>query len=347
MSRPALRVVFAGTPDFAAVALQALLDHGVDVPLVMTQPDRPAGRGLKLQPSAVKQIAQQHGIAVVQPRSLKRDGVFPEDAAQAHEALQAVAPDLMVVAAYGLILPTWTLQLPRLGCLNIHASLLPRWRGAAPIHRAIEAGDAHTGITLMQMDEGLDTGDMLRQQSMAIAPDETTGALHDRLAALGGALLLHALQPLLQDGVVGWVRQPQPHEGITYANKIDKSEALLQWPLPAHTLARQVRAFNPFPGAHTIWAGEPLKIWQAQALEAPEGPDAAGDVDERARLASPRVPGTVLQANAQGLLVLTGQGLLRISQLQSAGGKRLAVADWLHGHALQPGTVLGAAAPRP
>ena len=321
MSLNNLRVAFAGTPEFAAVALQALLDAGVQVPLVLTQPDRPAGRGLKLQASPVKQLALQHGIAVAQPLSLRLDGKYPQDAAQAQAALQAAQCDVMVVAAYGLILPLWTLQLPRMGCLNIHASLLPRWRGAAPIHRAIEAGDAQTGITIMQMDEGLDTGDMLAMETEAIAPSDTTGTLHDRLAVMGGRLLIDTLQGLLKGTAQA---TPQPAQGVTYAEKISKAEAVLDWTQPAEVLARKVRAFNPFPGAHTLCEGEVLKIWQAQPLPA----TGAG------------VPGTVLEATSQGVVVQTGDGLLALTQLQSPGGKRLAAADWLRGHSLQPGTVL-------
>lgn len=322
MSLQQLRVAFAGTPDFAAVALQALLDAGVQVPLVLTQPDRPAGRGLKLQASPVKQLALQHSIAVAQPLSLRLDGKYPQDAAQAQAALQAAQCDVMVVAAYGLILPLWTLQLPRLGCLNIHASLLPRWRGAAPIHRAIEAGDAQTGITIMQMDEGLDTGDMLALQAEPIAPTDTTGSLHDRLAELGGRLLIDTLQALVSGHAQA---TPQPDQGVTYAEKISKAEALLDFALPAETLARKVRAFNPFPGASTLWAGESLKIWQASAVPG----------------SGPHKQGTVLQADPQGVYVKTGEGVLCITELQSPGGKRLTVADWLRGHALQPGAVLG------
>ena len=322
MSLNQLRVAFAGTPEFAAVALQALLDAGVQVPLVLTQPDRPAGRGLKLQASPVKQLALQHSMAVAQPLSLRLDGKYPQDAAQAQAALQAAQCDVMVVAAYGLILPLWTLQLPRLGCLNIHASLLPRWRGAAPIHRAIEAGDAQTGITIMQMDEGLDTGDMLALQAEPIAPTDTTGSLHDRLAAIGGRLLIDTLQALLNGKTQA---TPQPAEGVTYAEKISKTEASLDWTRPADVLARQVRAFNPFPGGHTQCGGEVLKVWQAQPLVG---------MDSKA-------PGTVLDATSQGVVVQTGQGRLALTELQSPGGKRLAAADWLRGHALQPGMVLG------
>lgn len=322
MSLHKLRVAFAGTPEFAAVALQALLDAGAQVPLVLTQPDRPAGRGLKLQASPVKQLALQHGITVEQPLSLRLDGKYPQEAAQAQAALQAAQYDVMVVAAYGLILPLWTLQLPRMGCLNIHASLLPRWRGAAPIHRAIESGDAQTGITIMQMDEGLDTGDMLAMQTQAIALSDTTGSLHDRLAVMGGRLLIDTLQGLLKGTVQA---TPQPTQGVTYAEKISKAEAALDWTRPAEVLARQVRAFNPFPGAHTLCGNEVLKVWQAHPLV---GLDA-------------KAPGTVLETTSHSVVVQTGYGCLALTELQSPGGKRLAAADWLRGHVLQSGTVLG------
>jgi methionyl-tRNA formyltransferase len=310
-----MRVVFAGTPEFAAVALDALGRAGFTIPLVLTQPDRPAGRGMKLQASPVKQWAQAHGVPVAQPRSLRLDGKFPDDAEAARQALLDARADVMVVAAYGLILPRWVLDLPRLGCLNIHASLLPRWRGAAPIHRAIEAGDAQTGVTIMQMDEGLDTGDMLLEERVQIGPQETTGQLHDRLAALGGRLIVEALEIAACGGLT---RQPQPAEGITYAHKIDKAEAQIDWTLDAALLARRVRAFDPFPGAVTLANGEAIKVWAAQA----EG-------DALPVAGSP--PGTVLEAGPQGLRVQTGQGVLRLTELQRAGGKRLPVADFLRG----------------
>jgi methionyl-tRNA formyltransferase len=320
-----LKVVFAGTPEFAAVALQAMLAAGYQVPLVLTQPDRPAGRGMKLQASPVKQLALQHGIPVSQPLSLRLDGKYPDDAAAAREALLAADADVMVVAAYGLILPQWTLELPRLGCLNIHASLLPRWRGAAPIHRAIEAGDPETGITIMQMDQGLDTGDMLRVERLAIAPTDTTASLHDRLAEMGGRMIVAALQ---QAQAGGLTRQPQPAEGVNYAHKIEKAEALIDWSLDAATLARRVRAFNPFPGAVTSWQDEPVKVWAAVA----EGGEAAS-ADFPA--------GRVRSAGADGVRVQTGAGVLRLTELQRAGGKRLAAADFLRGVALEPGAQLG------
>lgn len=322
-----MKVVFAGTPEFAAVALQAILDAGHDVPLVLTQPDRPAGRGMKLQASPVKQLALQHGIAVAQPRGLKLEGKYPEDARAAQAALQAAGADVMVVAAYGLILPLWVLALPRLGCLNIHASLLPRWRGAAPIHRAIEAGDAQTGVTIMQMDEGLDTGDMLLAEALPIDAADTTATLHDKLAAQGGRLIVQALAVA---GHGGLQATPQPAEGVTYAHKIEKAEAPLDWSQSAAVLACRVRAFDPFPGASTQYGSETVKVWTACA----EG------------MALPTAlvpPGAVLEAGGQGVVVQTGKGCLRLTELQRAGGKRLPVADFLRGQNWQAGERLGSA----
>ncbi|WP_347255535.1 methionyl-tRNA formyltransferase [Brachymonas denitrificans] len=333
-----MKVVFAGTPEFAQVALERLLAAGFEVPLVLTQPDRPAGRGMKLQASPVKQTALAHNIPVAQPLSLRLDGKYPDDAAAAREALLAVQPDVMVVAAYGLILPQWVLDLPRLGCLNIHASLLPRWRGAAPIHRAIEAGDAETGITIMQMDAGLDTGDMLLVERLPIAPEDTTATLHDKLAALGGRLIVEALE-LAACGGLQPVRQPE--QGVSYAHKIEKAEALVDWSLPADQIGRRVRAFNPFPAALTHartpeGKSEPVKIWGAQpsAMAVPAG----------AR------PGQVLALDASGIHVACGstrladetsRSTLCLTELQRAGGKRLPAADWLRGFALPVGSILG------
>ena len=318
-----MKVVFAGTPEFARVALEQLLAAGHEVPLVLTQPDRPAGRGMKLQASPVKQCALAHGIAVSQPLSLRLDGKYPEDAAAARAALLAVQPDVMVVAAYGLILPQWVLDLPAKGCFNIHASLLPRWRGAAPIHRAIEAGDAQTGVTIMQMDAGLDTGDMCLVEALDIAAQDTTASLHDKLAALGGRMLVQALA-LSAEGRLQC--EPQPAEGITYAHKIEKAESTIDWALSAEQIDRRVRAFNPFPAASTRVGDEVVKIWAAQ-------PERHSPADA--------VPGQVLAADGQGIVVACGEGALRISELQRPGGKRLQVADFLRGHALQPGQVLG------
>lgn len=311
-----MNIIFAGTPEFAAVALAALHAAGHHIALVLTQPDRPAGRGMQLQASAVKRFALAHGIPVAQPASLRLDGKHPEDARQAQELLRATPHDAMVVAAYGLILPRWVLDIPRLGCINIHASLLPRWRGAAPIHRAIEAGDGETGVTIMQMEEGLDTGPMLLAQSLPIGPEETTGSLHDKLAALGGELIVEALPRLGQGQLAA---QPQPETGVTYAAKIAKEEAALDFTLPAEVLERKVRAFNPFPGAVARFGGVPVKIWGARI--APPSPVA--------------LPGKVLAADAQnGILVVCGQGVLRLTELQKPGGKRLPAAEFLKGFPL-------------
>lgn len=314
-----MRVIFAGTPEFARVALERLHAARFDIALVLTQPDRPAGRGMKLHPSPVKQFAQQHGIAVAQPRSLRMDGKYPVDARAAKDAIDAARADVMVVAAYGLILPQWALDAPRLGCLNIHASLLPRWRGAAPIHRAIEAGDAETGVTIMQMDAGLDTGDMLVDERIRIAPDDTTGSLHDKLAALGGRLIVEALEMAACGGLT---RTPQPGDGVTYANKIDKAEAAIDWSQPADAIARRVRAFNPAPGASAGIKGETVKVWRAEALPG--------------RGTAP--PGTVVSIDDRGIGVACGGGSrLEIRELQRAGGKRLPASDFLRGFPLEPG----------
>jgi methionyl-tRNA formyltransferase len=312
-------VVFAGTPDFARTALAALVAAGFRIPLVLTQPDRPAGRGMKLQASPVKQFAAEREIPVAQPRSLRLDGKYPDDAAAAREALLAARPDAMVVAAYGLILPQWVLDLPRLGCLNIHASLLPRWRGAAPIHRAIEAGDSETGVTIMQMDAGLDTGDMLLVERMPIDSADTTGTLHDKLAAMGGRMIVAALE-LAARGALQPV--PQPAAGVTYAHKIEKAEAAIAWSQSAQAIARRIRAFDPFPGASAAMQGETLKLWAAQPLP---------------HSGSPAAPGTVLAAGPQGIDIACGDGVLRATELQRAGGTRLPAGEFLRGFALPPG----------
>jgi methionyl-tRNA formyltransferase len=312
-----MRVIFAGTPDFARVALQALITAGFDIPLVLTQPDRPAGRGMKLQASAVKQCAEQHGLPVAQPVGLRLNGPHAEAAQATQQAIADARADAMVVAAYGLILPQWVLDAPRLGCFNIHASLLPRWRGAAPIHRAIEAGDAETGVTIMQMDAGLDTGDMLLREALPIAPIDTTASLHDRLAALGGRLMVDALA-LAAGGDLRPVVQPV--EGITYAHKIEKREALLDWSLSADVLARRVRAFDPFPGTSSARGADSFKVWAAHGQAG-----GAGAVGE------------VLAVNDQGVQVQTGDGVLVLTTLQRAGGKRLPVAEFLRGFPLAVG----------
>ena len=321
-----MRVIFAGTPEFARVALARLLAAGFTVPLVLTQPDRPAGRGMKLQASPVKQCALDHGIAVAQPRSLRLDGKYPEDAAAARDALQAAQADVMVVAAYGLILPQWVLDLPPKGCLNIHASVLPRWRGAAPIHRAIEAGDAETGVTIMQMDAGLDTGDMLLVEKTPIAPTDTTAVLHDRLADLGGRMIVEVLELAACGGLQP---VPQPAEGVTYAHKIEKAESEIDWSLPAHVIGQRIRAFDPFPGASTALQGEAIKVW-------------GYEIDSCSRLSSERC-GQILASGPEGVTVACGEGgALRLTTLQRAGGKRLPVADFLRGFPLPVGQVLGA-----
>ena len=311
-----MNVVFAGTPAFAAVALDAIARAGHQVSLVLTQPDRPAGRGMKLQASEVKRWALDHEVAVLQPQGLRLDGRFAEEAQATQAALQAIQPDVMVVAAYGLILPQWVLDLPRLGCLNIHASLLPRWRGAAPIHRAIEAGDAETGVTIMQMDAGLDTGGMLLVERLAIDAEDTTAALHDKLATLGGSAIVDALQRL---NVEGLAATPQPEAGVSYAHKIEKAESWLDWSLSADVLARRVRAFNPFPAAamRVGEAGDVVKVWQAQALPSHVG----------------AAPGDIVAVGDAGIDVACAQGVLRCTELQRAGAKRMAAADFLRGRA--------------
>jgi methionyl-tRNA formyltransferase len=316
----ALKVVFAGTPEFARVALEAIAAAGHDIVGVMSQPDRPAGRGMKLQASPVKQCAVANGWPVAQPRSLRLDGKYPDEATAARDTLLAWQPDVMVVAAYGLILPQWVLDLPAHGCLNIHASLLPRWRGAAPIHRAIEAGDAQTGITIMQMDAGLDTGDMLLREALDIASGENTAHLHDRLAALGGRMVVDALAQIGQ-----LVRTPQPTEGITYAHKVEKHEALIDWTQPAAAIVRRVLAFDPFPGANSPLDGETVKLWAAHVAPGPAG----------------AAPGTVVSADAGGVAVAAADATVVLTELQRPGGKRLPAADFLRGFDLKPGQVFG------
>jgi len=326
-----MRIVFAGTPDFAAAALAALIESapaaGWSIPLVLTQPDRPAGRGLQLAPSAVRALAQAHGIPSRTPStlSLKRGGA----AAQAeHDALREVAPDVLVVAAYGLILPQAVLDLPRglvqhdgarLTAVNIHASLLPRWRGAAPIARAIEAGDVQTGITIMQMEAGLDTGPMLLDETVPITPDHTTGTLTAELATVGARLIGRTLAA----GARGELRaQVQPEQGVTYAHKLAKHEAWLDFARSAEVLARQVRAFDPFPVACARLDGTVIRIWRAQPFDAaPAG----------------AAPGTVIAADAHGVVVKTGTGTLRIIEMQRAGGKRLLAREFLAGSPIAVG----------
>jgi methionyl-tRNA formyltransferase len=319
-ARPRLRVAFAGTPPFARSALEALHAAGFEVALVLTQPDRPAGRGMKLAPSPVKAFALEHGLALAQPRSLRLDGKHPDDARAAQAALQAVfqsgSVDVMVVAAYGLILPQWVLDLPPRGCLNIHASLLPRWRGAAPIHRAIEAGDATTGITLMQMDAGLDTGEMLLVEPVAITPEDTAATLQDRLAALGGRLVALALG-LAERGELR--RTAQPADGATYAHKIDKSEAAVDWSTSAAAIERRLRALDPFPGATGRLGAETVKLWRGSVVPG-EGR-----------------PGEILQVSDKGIVIACGAQALRITELQRPGGRRVSAAQFLIGASIAPG----------
>ena len=307
-----MKIIFAGTPHFAAMALETLLAHQFAVTAVLTQPDRPAGRGMQLMPGPVKQLALQHGLTVLQPRSLKDADIQRE--------LAAYDADLMVVAAYGLILPQAVLQLPRYGCLNIHASLLPRWRGAAPIQRAILAGDTETGITIMQMDAGLDTGNMLLAHTTEILPGDTAGSLQERLAVLGARLMLLALQVADANALKPIV---QPLEGVTYAHKIDKAEAAIDWTQSAAVIARRVRAFNPAPGASAVLQGETLKIWRAQALahSAPAGV----------------ATGSIVAVSDEGIAVAALDSTLLITELQRPGGKRLSMADFLRGFELHPG----------
>ncbi|MFC4820162.1 methionyl-tRNA formyltransferase [Dokdonella ginsengisoli] len=299
-----LRLVFAGTPDFAVPSLRACLASGADVVAVYTQPDRPAGRGRKLAPSPVKQAAQAAGVAVEQPETLR-------DAA-ARAQLAAHAPDLIVVVAYGLILPKSVLALPRLGCWNVHASRLPRWRGAAPIQRAILAGDAETGVDLMQMEAGLDTGPVLLERRTPIADDDTGGTLHDRLAELGADVLAEGLARVLRGEALA--ATPQPQEGVTYAHKLDKAEARLDWTESAIALARKVRAFDPWPVAEAEIHGERMRIWSAEPVAS----------------AVQAAPGSLVATHRDAIDVATGDGLLRIHELQRDGGRRVAVRDWLN-----------------
>jgi methionyl-tRNA formyltransferase len=298
-----LRIVFAGTPDFAVPALRVAAARQ-EVVAVYTQPDRPAGRGRGLAASPVKLEALKRGIPVLQPESLKSE--------LTRDALRALQPDLMVVVAYGLILPQSVLDIPRFGCWNVHASLLPRWRGAAPIQRALEAGDEETGVCLMQMERGLDTGPVLLEQRLAIGPAETGGQLHDRLAALGAQVLADGLG-LLRAGIRP-VAKMQPLEGVTYAHKLDKAEAKLEWARPAELLARKVHAFNPWPMAEAQVAGERLRIHGAIALPLRHGV----------------APGSLLQATRDGIDVACGEGALRIRVLQRDGGKAITAADYLN-----------------
>lgn len=304
-----MRVAFAGTPEFAAEGLDALLRAGQSVSLVLTQPDRGAGRGMTVRPSPVKQLALKYGLPVHQPLTL-RDAL-------ARQPLLDAMPDVLIVAAYGLILPQAILDVPRLGCINIHASLLPRWRGAAPIQRAILAGDTRTGITIMQMDAGLDTGPIVLQEALPITDDDTAQSLHDRLATLGGRLIVQTLQ-LLETGSLGLI--PQSDEGVTYAEKIGKAEAMLDWRRPAVELDRAVRAFNPFPGAQGSLQRLSVKVWRASVVA-----DAHG------------IPGELVKADATGIVVACGEGAIRLIELQRPGGRRLIAEDFSRGFPLRAG----------
>ncbi len=303
-----LRVIFAGTPQFAVPSLETLLTAEADVVLVLTQPDRPAGRGRKLQQSPVKQVAIANNLTVHQPESLKSETNF----------LRRFLPDIMIVAAYGLLLPGPVLALPPFGCVNVHASLLPRWRGAAPIARAIQAGDTQTGITLMQMDKGLDTGTILLQQKCAIEDNDTSQSLHDKLAELGGQMLAAALPKIENRELQAYAQNDQE---ATYAEKIAKSEALLDWTMPAQVLARKIRAMNPWPVCYTFHNNNLTKIWYAIAVE--------GSTSES--------PGTVLDTSAKGIAIQTGQGVLQAGVLQRPGGKPLPCAEFVNGYAILAG----------
>ena len=300
-----MKLIFAGTPEFAAQALAAIIAAGHEVAMVLTQPDRPAGRGMALQPSPVKKLALEHGIEVFQPTTLKD--------AEAQAKVATVGAEVMVVAAYGLILPQAVLDLPRFGCINIHASLLPRWRGAAPIQRALLAGDHETGVCIMQMEAGLDTGPVLLRGAFPIESSDTTATLHDRLAALGGELVVQALAGLPLPA------QPQPVDGVTYAHKIEKAEAVIDWRRTSAELDRHIRAFNPFPGAQASFGGAVVKVWAAKPV------DSKGE------------PGRILALDKHAVVVACGEGALALSELQKAGGKRLPVQQFLAGHPLQVG----------
>ena len=305
-----MRLAFAGTPDFAVPHLAACRIPNVEIAAVYTQPDRPAGRGRRLTPSPVKQAALAAGLRVEQPETL-RD-------AQVQQGLRALELDLLVVVAYGLILPRQVLALPRLGCWNVHASLLPRWRGAAPIQRALLAGDAATGVCLMQMEAGLDTGPVLLERTLAIAPADTAGTLHDKLAALGAEVLRDGLERMLRGESMA--PTAQAHSGVTYAHKLDKAESALDWNDSATALERKVRAFDPWPVAEADVGSERLRVWRAQVRDAGLG---TGD--------SAR-PGTVIGASRDGIDIVCGAGVLRLLEVQRAGGRRMRVADYLNSH---------------
>jgi methionyl-tRNA formyltransferase len=303
-----LRILFAGTPDFSVPPLQRLIAEGFPPLAVLTQPDRPAGRGRQLQASPVKQAAATAGIAVHQPVTLKD--------ATARDLVSKLEPDLMIVVAYGLILPTEILRLPKFGCWNIHASLLPRWRGAAPIQRAIEAGDRESGACIMQMNEGLDTGPVIHRASIALDEEETGGSLHDRLAELGASALLECVHSLSRGAPLK--AEPQPDSGITYARKLEKAEAQIDWSEHAETLERRIRAFNPWPVAWCMIGGERTRIWKSCVVSA----------------AHASKPGTVLSTGKNGIDIATGKNVLRLLELQRPGKRRMSAADYLNAKTL-------------
>jgi methionyl-tRNA formyltransferase len=335
-----MKLIFAGTPEFASVAMQALVQAGHEIVLVLTQPDRPAGRGMKLQASAVKQFALDHNIPVAQPRSLRLDGKFSEEAALGKAAIDtaiANGAEAMIVAAYGLILPQWALSAPKLGCLNIHASLLPRWRGAAPIHRAIEAGDATTGVTIMQMDIGLDTGDMLLRDELPILETDTTGSLHDKLAVMGGDLIVKTLAELS-----GLKAVKQPEAGVTYAHKIEKFEAQIDWSQSAEVITRRIRAFNPFPGSVTTLNGEQIKVWGAEMGD--QNLIEAGAIYKKGQILA--VAGVFIACIAINNIANSdtekqNYSIVQLTELQRPGGKRLKVPDFVRGFDVQVGMCFG------
>ena len=308
-----MKVIFAGTPDFAAAALKAIAAAGFEIPLVLTQPDRPKGRGMQLAPSPVKQAALELGLRVAQPEKLRNN-------AEALQMLKEVEADVMVVAAYGLILPQDVLDTPKHGCLNIHASLLPRWRGAAPIQRAIEVGDAETGVCIMQMDIGLDSGGVVSEHRYAIQPTDTANEVHDALMNLGAAAIVADLQQLKTEGRLKSVKQPE--EGVTYAQKLSKEEARINWNESAAVIERKIRAFNPVPAAWVEYQGKPMKIWRAEV------------VAQQGRA------GEVLSCSSDGLIVACGANALKITELQPSGGKRMDIAAFAAGHTVEAGTVL-------
>ena len=308
-----MKVIFAGTPDFAAAALKAIAAAGFEIPLVLTQPDRPKGRGMQLAPSPVKQAALELGLRVAQPEKLRNN-------VESLQMLKEVDADVMVVAAYGLILPQDVLDTPKHGCLNIHASLLPRWRGAAPIQRAIEAGDAETGVCIMQMDIGLDTGDVVSEHCYAIQPTDTANEVHDALMNLGAEAIVADLQQLKAEGRLKSIKQPE--EGVTYAQKLSKEEARIDWNESAAVIERKIRAFNPVPAAWVEYQGKPMKIWRAEV------------VAQQGRA------GEVLSCSADGLVVACGENALKITELQPSGSKRMPIAAFAAGHKIEVGTVL-------